>query len=213
MHLFEQPVDQILAEARPEDVREALLEAEAWSDIEAETADFVLSYWVRTTVGDPRRAGDLPPLRRTLAATQLPHNLAALEAAGLPHGDRWRCLLDLVERQIEANSDRDTERERVLDRRHVPELMQLVAEAGGRGFPQKLARERLDVNPANATRLVRLLERVGYLRHERSGRENLLVLTDEGHAAIEQHAAARRRQRTPDGASQRRNVEFMIREA
>ena len=184
MSLLNQPAAELLARSTPEELRAALIDAQAWSRPQAEGLDYVLSNWVRNAIATERNSDELESLRSVLAATQLPRNLRLLEEAGLPHGARWRALDDLLELQLSALADRAKQRDAVMGRKHVRELLELAVEAGSDGVPQTEVREVLGLRPANASRLMRLLERAEYIDLVRVGTANRIVATEAGCAAL-----------------------------
>lgn len=146
----------------------ALIRAQGeWDDTAARNLDGAVT--AMTGAALARSAPDLDELEdfQSLlrAATQ---RLPATCAMRDRYAARWESLSDCL--RIRAELMVHGSYEAVRHMRHVPEIVGMLAGAGENGLPQDDLRKRLDLQPANLTRILNTLENHRVVVRERKGK-------------------------------------------
>ena len=146
----------------------ALIRAQGeWDDAAARNLDGAVTAMVGAALA--RSAPDLDELEdfQSLlrAATQrLPVSCTMRDR----YAARWESLADCL--RIRAELMVHGSYEAVRHMRHVPEIVGMLAGAGENGLPQDDLRKRLDLQPANLTRILNTLENHRVVVRERKGK-------------------------------------------
>ncbi len=146
----------------------ALIRAQGeWDDAAVRNLDGALTSMVGTALA--RTAPDLDELEDfqsllRAAGQRLPASCAMRER----YAARWESLSDCL--RIRAGLMVHGSYEAVRHMRHVPEILAMLSGARGNGLSQDDLRKRLDLQPANLTRILNTLENHRVVVRERNGK-------------------------------------------
>ena len=167
----------IAESARLEDLLKAVRSIAKWEERHAEVLDHTYRHRLVHLIRSKSAAeGELQELLDHLDRVTHQRRFAALENLGKRYGSRWLAYMDILDGRLALM--RSPVSERWLNRKHVRDILNLVPERGE--IPQSRIKEKLDLRPANLTRVLDIMEANELIERRQDGRENLVRLGPDG---------------------------------
>lgn len=166
----------LVERATPHELLAAIRSLESWDEQALSTVSRLISVWSARAIASPNDQEGISELQRLIHFTIN----RARSSTTLPDEFRYRWMeaSDMLEARRLNLAHGDPEAQ--LNRRHVPEILKLIFEAGNKDFPQSRLADRLGITAGRVTQLVGPLEANGLITKRKHGHDHLLCLTEAG---------------------------------
>lgn len=183
--------DPVFAAIRAEtiDLFHAVRELKYWDEQALGMANMMITVWSAKAIANPNNREGISEIQRLIHfALQ-----KAKSAASLPDEYRYRWLQasDMLESRRLNLAHADPEAQ--LSRRHVPDILEFIAENNNSAIKQSELEILLDVSSGRVTQLAGSLESCGLVSKRKQGRDIFLQLTATGQKYAELSAKKNRK--------------------
>ncbi len=187
------------------DLWEAVRAIEQWTERHAHVLDYIHQERLRRALFQQPADEELAALHDHISRVA---SWASRRPELEPHwAGRWQGYADILDRHMGfRQEDSGADREVVLKRLHVSEILQQLRLRRDQGLGQRELRELVGLKPANLTRVLNLMERHELVRRESHGRENRLFI---GRLAPEAPPKAPKAPRDAAQKGERRGIEVL----
>jgi hypothetical protein len=162
--------EELAESARIEDLLETVRGIERWEDRQAEVLDSIYRLRVLRLVREGS-VDEIRSLNRHLRQVVHRRRREALDRLSKAYGAQWEGYADLLESRLAALSS-EVPVALIKGREHVREILRLVFR--GEARTQGEIQRKLALQPANATRVLNLMEANELIKRMKVGREKLI---------------------------------------
>lgn len=154
---------------------DALLETvkviDRWEDRHGQVLDHIYRQRLIKLIRTGAPVNDLRALNEHLARVAHPRRLKQLDSLDRAYGARWTAYQDIMESRIAALESNAPKQ--LLKRAHVLEILNMVVDGSVR--TQGDIKRKLDLLPANLTRILNMMESNELIKRKIVGREKRIV--------------------------------------
>lgn len=167
-------IPESLAEAASiDDLTETVMNTDTWEERQAQVLDYIyrqrLVRLIRTAKRGESTLKELRAFAEHLDKTTHPSRIKKLHNLTKPYGARWVAYLDILESRVAAlESDAP---DHLMNRKNVKDILALILE--NETVSRKHIREKLNLQPANLTRILNMMEASELIESRKVGREKI----------------------------------------
>ncbi len=174
--------EKLAESASMDDLTETVLRIDAWDDRQAQVLDYVYRQRLIRLITSAKRgnaaSNELSAFARHLDKTTHPVRIKRLDGLDKPYKERWTAYLDIVESRLAAlESDVP---DHVMNLKNVREILTLVFEQ--ESVSRKTIKDRFNLQPANLTRILNMMEASDLIVCQKVGREIRVSAGPNSHA-------------------------------